>query len=86
MPLLEAQACGVPAVVRDLPALRETGGLGTAYVHGDDPRAWARAIGRLIDDDRLHAARRNLAVTHAASYSWERTTAAIRDRLLAPRS
>ena len=86
MPLLEAQACGVPAVVRDLPALRETGGLGTAYVHGDDPRAWARDIGRLIDDDRLHAARRDLAVSHAASYSWERTTAAIRDRLLAPRS
>src|SRR4029450_6223628 len=35
-PVLEAQACGIPGVVRDHPVLRETGGPGTTYVAGDD--------------------------------------------------
>ena len=77
MPLLEAQACGVPCVVRDLPALRETGGDGTAYVQGDDPRTWATAIESLLQDEPRHGRARETAVAHAAQYSWERTAAAI---------
>jgi glycosyltransferase involved in cell wall biosynthesis len=84
LPLLEAQACGVPAVARDLPALRETGGTGTVYVAGDDPQAWAEALQRLLGDDATHAAARAAGIEHARPFSWERTADAVRARLLAP--
>jgi glycosyltransferase involved in cell wall biosynthesis len=70
MPLAEALASGVPAVVRDLPALRETGGPGTIYVAGDDPSTWADALGRLLSDDSLHARLRAAGLRHARTYTW----------------
>jgi len=81
-PILEAQACGVPAVARDSPVLRETGGVGTIYVSGDDPQAWAAAIQRLLDDKVTYAAARAAGLEHARGFSWEMTAAAVRDRLL----
>ena len=45
MPLLEAQASGVPAVVRDIPALRETGGAGTTFVVVRQPGGVGRGCG-----------------------------------------
>jgi glycosyltransferase involved in cell wall biosynthesis len=84
--LLEAQACGVPAVVRDLPALRETGGAGTTYVAGDDAEEWAPALQRLLSDDAAHAASRRAGLEHARGFSWKRTADAIRPLLLAERT
>ena len=75
LPLLEAQACGVPAVVRDLPALHETGGAATTFVSGDDPAAWSAAVARLFADDGAHARARTAALAHAAGYDWDRTSA-----------
>lgn len=85
LPLLEAQACGVPAVARDSAALREIGGAGTAYVAGNDPRAWAAALQRLLTDDVAHAAARAAGLEHARRFSWERTAEAVRARLLPER-
>jgi glycosyltransferase involved in cell wall biosynthesis len=82
LPLLEAQACGVPVVVRDLPDLRETGGSGATYVEGDDPGKWAAALSRLLADEAAYAAARAAGLEHASRFSWERTTAAVRSRLL----
>jgi glycosyltransferase involved in cell wall biosynthesis len=82
LPLLEAQASGVPAVARDLPVLHETGGEGTTYVSGDDPQAWAAAMQRLLDDKVTYAAARAAGLEHAQGFSWEKTAAAVRDRLL----
>ena len=82
LPLLEAQACGVPAVARDLPALRETGGEGTAYVAGDDPQAWAALLHRLLADKVAHAAARARGMEHSRGFSWYQTADAIRARLL----
>jgi glycosyltransferase involved in cell wall biosynthesis len=83
LPLLEAQACGVPAVVRDLPALRESSGGAAVFVSGDDPGAWAAAVTRLLTDDAAHAAARAAGLANAERSGWERTAAAIRDRTLA---
>ena len=82
MPLLEAQACGVPAVVRDLPALRETGGDGAAYVRGNAAEDWAAQLSRLIDDESAHRLARERALDHARAFSWERTAREMRERLL----
>jgi glycosyltransferase involved in cell wall biosynthesis len=70
MPLVESMACGVPAVVRGLPSLRETGGEGARYIEGNDPARWSAAIQRLIDDDRAHGKAREMALNRAASFSW----------------
>jgi glycosyltransferase involved in cell wall biosynthesis len=82
LPVLEAQACGIPAVVRDIPILRETGGRGTTYVAGDDAEAWAAALQRLLADDRVHAVARAAGLEHARRFSWEKTADAVRGRLL----
>jgi glycosyltransferase involved in cell wall biosynthesis len=47
LPLMEAGALGVPAVVADLPALREIGAPGTVYLDPLDGPAWHGAIRRL---------------------------------------
>jgi glycosyltransferase involved in cell wall biosynthesis len=73
MPLVEAQACGVPAVARDLPALRETGGEGTSFVADDDLAAWTAALERLLYDETAHRAAREQEIAHASQFSWERT-------------
>lgn len=81
-PVLEAQACGIPGVVRDHPVLRETGGPGTTYVAGDDAETWAAALHRLLSDDRAYAAARAAGLEHALRFSWEKTAAAVRARLV----
>ena len=81
MPLLEAQACGVPAVARDDPVLRETGGPGTRYVAGDDVDDWRAAMERLLVDEHAHADAREAGLEHAARYGWDRTATSIRERL-----
>lgn len=54
LPPLEAMACGTPAIVSDLPSVREaTSGVAT-YLPRDDDRGWAEALGEAIKGD-LHA-------------------------------
>lgn len=72
MPLVESMACGVPAIARDIPSLRETGGAGALYLGGEDPDEWAAAIGRLCDDGEEHRRASELAVRSAARFDWER--------------
>jgi glycosyltransferase involved in cell wall biosynthesis len=65
---------GVPAVARDLPVLRETGGEGTTYVSGDEPRAWAAAMLQLLTDEGAWTLARAEGLEHARGFSWEKTT------------
>jgi glycosyltransferase involved in cell wall biosynthesis len=73
MPLLEAQACGVPAIARNLPALRETGGEGTTFVDDGDVSTWAASLERLLRDEAARRAARERAIAHASRFSWDRT-------------
>ncbi len=81
MPLAEAMACGVPAVVRSIDSLRETGGDGAIYIENDDPARWAAAIERLIEDDVAHERSRARAIDAAARFSWERCAATVAAQL-----
>ena len=81
LPVLEAQACAVAVVLRDTPILRETSGGAAAYVAGDDPREWERALRSLLGDAAQRAAIRERGLANAARYSWERTAAEIAARI-----
>lgn len=72
MPLLESLASGVPAVVTDVPILRDTGDGGARYVDSDDPAEWSAALGEIVSDDRLHSELRESGIRHAAKFPWTR--------------
>jgi glycosyltransferase involved in cell wall biosynthesis len=81
MPLSESMACGVPAVVRGIRSLRETGGAGARYLKDDDPAAWAAAVQRMIEDNGEHDVARELAIQAAARFTWEGFAADLAARL-----
>jgi glycosyltransferase involved in cell wall biosynthesis len=83
LPLVEALACGVPAVATDLASLRETGGRVAEFVQSDDPGAWAAAIERALVDGDVRARAATAGPEHAAQYSWDRNAAGVADRLAA---
>ena len=68
--VLEAQASGLPVVVSDLPVFREflADGESALFAPGDDPRALARAIERVLADEPLRARLRAGGAAVAAGF------------------
>jgi glycosyltransferase involved in cell wall biosynthesis len=78
---LEGYAHGTPAIVSDLPALRETAGAGALYVPRGDVTALAAAMRELAGDEALRA---RLAAGGAAALrerTWEASARALREAL-----
>jgi glycosyltransferase involved in cell wall biosynthesis len=71
LPLAEALAAGVPAIVADLPALRETGGAVPLYLPPRDAPAWAAAIGALLDESSAECRRQFTLLKSWHPTSWE---------------
>ncbi|MBO1900452.1 glycosyltransferase family 4 protein [Leucobacter weissii] len=82
LPIAEALAFGVPAVVSESEIFHEVAGEGALYVAPQDPEAFAGAV-RSLDDDELRAQVVAAGTAHAAEYSWEKSAtrllAAVRD-------
>lgn len=86
LPVVEAQALGVPVVASDLPVLREVGGTATRYVDRDDAAAVADALQACIT---LSPTERETlveqGVANARRFSWStmarRTLAVYREAL-----
>jgi D-inositol-3-phosphate glycosyltransferase len=75
---LEAQACGRPVVATDVGGLRHAvrDSYSGLLVRGHDERAWADALAAILDDhDEMIRMGAN-AAAHAATFSWDNTTAA----------
>jgi alpha-1,3-rhamnosyl/mannosyltransferase len=72
-PLLEAMACGTPAIASRASSLVEVGGDGCRWI--DDPldaAAWAAALGHVVNDEDLRARLRAAGIAQAATFSWDR--------------
>lgn len=78
LPIAEALAMGVPAVVSDLRIFREVAGDGALYVHPDNPAELATAVASL-DDKAARDALVASGTKHIARFSWQDSAA----RLLA---
>src|SRR5206468_866942 len=58
LPVLEAMACGVPVVARELPAVWEVAGEAIRHVPGADPEAFAAAVVAVLRDRNLRESMR----------------------------
>jgi glycosyltransferase involved in cell wall biosynthesis len=70
LPVIEAFAAGRPAVISDIPALREVSGGLARWVEPDDIRGWVAAIQQTLQPQDVAVgeyARR----AHAASLTWD---------------
>jgi glycosyltransferase involved in cell wall biosynthesis len=78
---LEAYAHGTPAIVSDLPALRETAGGGALYVPPGDVAALRAAMRELAGDEALRARLAAGGAEALRARSWEASAAALRAAL-----
>lgn len=72
LPLAEALALGVPAVVTDMPIFREVAGDGARYAPGTDAEAFASAV-HALDDPAEYARTVAAGAAHISRFSWARS-------------
>jgi glycosyltransferase involved in cell wall biosynthesis len=75
LPVLEALACGTPALVSDVSSLPEAAGDTGYRLPPDDANAWTDALARVIDDPAWRADAGARGRLRAAQFTWERTAA-----------
>jgi glycosyltransferase involved in cell wall biosynthesis len=81
LPLLEAMAHGLPAVVGNAGSLPELADGTAIVVDSEDVRSIAAGIERLLSDARLRETLSAAGKERAAQFTWERSAAATRDIL-----
>lgn len=79
MPVLEAQACGVPVLTSNRSALPEAAGDGALQVNPEDVGQIADGLLRLLEDEALRVDLRRRGLAHARCFSWERAAAGTLD-------
>ena len=72
LPLLEAMACGAPALAAAAGALPEVAGDAALLIDPSEPDAWADAIARVLSDPDLAARLRAAGPVRAAPFTWTR--------------
>ncbi len=75
LPVVEALACGTPALVSDASSLPEAAGDAGVCLPPDDADAWTDALARAIHDASWRAEVSARGVAHAARFTWEATAA-----------
>lgn len=80
-PLAEAFAQGLPAVVSDLPVLREIGGGAARFVEPDQADRWAEAVADLTGEECVREQMRVAGRERAAGLTYEQTARGVLDVL-----
>lgn len=73
LPVLEALACGTPAVTSTVASLPEVAGDAAPMVDPYDVEAITEALYRLVTDASLHAALRQKGLMHVRQFTWAQT-------------
>lgn len=74
-PVVEAQACGTPALVAAATSLPEVTGEGGIYADPYDVASIHRGLARLIDDDALRDSLAHKSLLNATRFRWENAAA-----------
>lgn len=77
IPVVEAQAAGVPVACSNDPSLDEAAGDATVRFDPRNPEALAAALGRVLEDEALRAGLVARGRAHAATLTWDATGAAL---------
>ena len=81
LPLLEAMQCGIPVLVSDQPALRETGGDAACYFDPQHPDDLAEKMKKLYRDENWKQALVREGFQHNEKFSWKKTAALLETQL-----
>lgn len=85
LPVVEAQAMGVPVVCSPRGGLLEAAGDAALFAEPDDPRALTAALGRILTDEPLRRELSRKGRSRASAFTWEaaaeRTAAVYREVL-----
>jgi glycosyltransferase involved in cell wall biosynthesis len=68
---IEAMACGLPAVVSDIPSLRESTGMNAILVPPEKIDMWVEKISNLLDDENLQKTLSVKGREWARQFVWE---------------
>lgn len=75
LPVAEALACALPALVAEGSSLTEVAGDAALAAPPDQPAAWAAGLARLLQDADLRERLKALGPRQAAGFRWERAAA-----------
>jgi glycosyltransferase involved in cell wall biosynthesis len=70
-PLLEAMACGVPALASQISSLPEVGDDAALWLPPHDEAAWRDALRCIADDVSLREQRRERGLARATAFHWD---------------
>jgi glycosyltransferase involved in cell wall biosynthesis len=73
LPVLEAIACGTPAIIGSGSSLEEVGGAAALSVPPGDIDRLSEAMQQLVEDARLHERLSKAGLAHASRFSWKKT-------------
>jgi glycosyltransferase involved in cell wall biosynthesis len=71
MPVVEAMACGTPAIVSNASCLPEIAGDAALYANPHDAQSWAKALADLAASAELRARLRERGLAQARKYDWD---------------
>jgi glycosyltransferase involved in cell wall biosynthesis len=73
LPVLEAMACGTPAVCSNTSSLPEVAGTAAIQIDPTAARDWTQALERICDDAALRSDLHERGLKQAARFTWEAT-------------
>lgn len=79
LPVLEAMACGVPAVISNSSSLPEVGGEAALHLDPRQPEAWSEGMDRVLSDPGLAAAMVDAGFEQVQRFSWEKSAQELLD-------
>jgi glycosyltransferase involved in cell wall biosynthesis len=79
LPILEAMACGCPAVVSDIPVFHEVGGDAAEYFDPYSAESLANTLSEVLMDSERRESLRTKGLDRAARFTWHNTAKLVCD-------